>query len=78
MPSLVINAPENQVKSNNKKSFEDTLKSGKGEGYVIYKSILSQIQPGCTVILLCKDNKRRAEGKLIKLEPVTKILNSIM
>ena len=69
MPSLVIHAPEYQVVKVGKKSFVDTFNTGKGEGYAINSTLFRQIYPGCRVILLCKDRKRRAEGELVKLEP---------
>ena len=77
MPSLVINAPQKQVDQNNKKSFGETLKSGLGEGYAINKKIFRRVHPGCIVVLLSKDLKRRGEGKLVRLIPTFKTKNYI-
>jgi hypothetical protein len=77
MPCLVINAPQNQVDQNNKKSFEETLKSGLAEGYAINSNLFKQVYPGCGVVLLSKDLKRRAKGKLVRLNPTYKTKNGI-
>jgi hypothetical protein len=77
MPTLVIHAPETTVISKNAKSFEKTYKDGLGEGYAIYRSIISEVHPGCTVVLLSKDQKLRAEGRLVKRVPTTKTDNGI-
>ncbi|MDI6776422.1 MAG: hypothetical protein QMD03_04135 [Syntrophales bacterium] len=74
MPSLIIHAPEYQVREG-AKSFEDTFRTGIGEAYALNSSILRQvflegmIRPGWRVVLLCKDRRRRAEGELVRLEP---------
>jgi hypothetical protein len=77
MPSLVINAPRNQVHENKKKSFDSTFGTGVGDGYAINRNLFSQIYPGCGVVLLSKDQKLRAEGKLVKLVPSFKTGNGI-
>lgn len=79
MPSLVIHAPEYQVREG-AKTFEDTFQTGIGEAYALNSTIIRQvfpvgermIRPGWRVVLLCKDRKRRAEGDLVRLEPATK------
>ena len=77
MPSLVINAPKQQVILNNKKSFQETLNSGIGQGYAINTTLFRQIYPGCRLVLLSKDQRRRAEGELVKLVPTYKTNNNI-
>lgn len=77
MPSLVINAPKQQVVLNNKKSFQETFGSGIGQGYAIWRTLFNQIYPGCKVVLLCKDERRRGEGILEKLVPTDKTINGI-
>ena len=78
MPSLVINAPEYQLGREDTMSFDDTFKKGMGKGYALNKTILRQlspvemIRPGWRVVLLSKDRKLRAEGKLVKIEPAMK------
>lgn len=77
MVSLVLNAPQEQVNENNKKSFQSIINSRIGVGYVISKGQYEQLYEGCQVILLCKDRKQRAEGKLRKLIPTEKAGNGI-
>jgi hypothetical protein len=67
MSTLVIHAPNYQVILNNKKSFQKTLDDGIGKGYAINQRLLKQIHNGCPVILLSKDEKRRATGTLEEL-----------
>lgn len=75
MATLVIHAPRSTVVSKHAKSFEKTYKDGLGEGYAIYRSIVHEVHPGCTVVLLSKDQELRAEGKLVKLVATTKTDN---
>lgn len=77
MAMLVINAPRWRVQQENAKSFERTFHSGVGDGYAISKNLFDQLSPGCGVVLLSKDQKLRAEGKLIRLVPTTKANNGI-
>jgi hypothetical protein len=72
VPSLVIHAPEYQLGREDTKSFKDTFDTGVGKAYALNRTIYYQIHPGCRVVLLCKDRRRRAEGKLVKLEPAIK------
>ena len=73
MPSLVIHTPEYQLVREDAKSFEDTFDTGVGKAYALNSTIYRQIYPGCRVVLLCKDRRRRrAEGKLVRLEPAIK------
>jgi hypothetical protein len=69
MTTLVINAPKAKAEQEGKRSFVDTLASGVGDGYAIWRSLFAQLSPGCRVVLLCKDAEKRAEGRLVKLEP---------
>lgn len=69
MPALAIHAPDREADGGDKKSFEDTLRTGIGKAYALNKRVLHEISPGCVVILLCKDRKRRAEGRLLRIEP---------
>jgi hypothetical protein len=77
MPSLVIHAPEYQLREGAKSS-NDTFETGIGEAYALNSTILGQlppvgiIRPGWRVVLLCKDKKWRAEGRLVRLEPAIK------
>jgi hypothetical protein len=40
------------------------LLDGKGQGYAIAQNLSAQLSEGCRVVLLSKDQKLRAEGKL--------------
>jgi hypothetical protein len=64
----VINAPKSAVKQGSR-SFQNTFTSRIGEEYAISAGLYSLLSPGCTVALLSKDEKLRAEGKLLKLVP---------
>ena len=78
MPSLVINAPDYQLGREDTKSFKDTFETGVGKGYALNRTILGKVfpegiaRPGWRVVLLSKDRRSRAEGKLARLEPATK------
>lgn len=67
MKTLVIHAPKSKAKDG-KRSFDETVKKQIGDGYAIARNECGLIQPGCDVIVLDNEAKRRAEGKLIKLE----------
>jgi hypothetical protein len=75
MPSLVINAPDYQLPRKGTKSFKDTFETGVGRAYALNWTILQQVipdgavQPDWRVVLLWKDKKCRAEGKLIRIVP---------
>jgi len=68
--TLVIHAPDYRVKKDGAKSFEAVFADGIGVGYAIYPNDINNLNPGCIVVLLRKDRKkRRAEGRLVKLSP---------
>ena len=69
MATLVIHAPKAKVQKNGSRSFEETLRLSVGEEYAIPDVIASRISPGWAVVVLSKDAKLRAEGKLVKLTP---------
>jgi hypothetical protein len=77
MAALVIHAPKEKNQTESKRSFDTTFKSGIGDGYAIWKSLASQITPNCKVIVLSKDERKRAEGVLVKLVPVEKTASGI-
>jgi hypothetical protein len=70
MPTLVIHAPRRAVVAENRRTFESTFEKGVGDRYAIFKRLTRQLHPGCPVILLSKDEKKQAEGTLVKLEPL--------
>ncbi len=72
MVALVINAPKEKTQSEAKRSFRDTFEKGVGEGYAIAMNLFEQCHPSCTVVLLSKDEQKRAEGKLVALVPTEK------
>ena len=67
MPILVINAPKYQAKTNSKRSFSATLKSGIGENYALNKKIRSSALKAKKVIVLDKSAKRKAIGTINKI-----------
>jgi len=77
MATLVIHAPKEKVQQEQKKSFENTMRSGVGEGYAISRDLVAQLSPGCPVVVLSKDQKLRAEGELIELVPTEKANNGM-
>jgi hypothetical protein len=68
MSTLVLNAPKRTVEQGSR-SFESTFQGQVGEDYAIYSNLFEQVYTGCKVILLGRDERKQAEGKLIKLEP---------
>lgn len=77
MTTLVINAPRRTVNSDDRKSFEQTLASGIGDRYGISRASAALCYVGCKVVLLSTDERKRAEGVLLKLEPVDKARNGL-
>lgn len=77
MTTLVIHAPCSKVAQESKRSFEKTLESKVGDEYAIYAHLVSRLNPGCRVVVLDKDQEKRAEGTLVKLEPGSKTDNGI-
>jgi hypothetical protein len=77
MPSLVIHAPHGRVQEENKRSFNETFETGIGDEYAIPSRLAALLSPGCKVILLSKDEQKRAEGELVKLEPRSKANNGM-
>jgi hypothetical protein len=69
VPTLIIHAPKEKVDAEGHPSFARTLDSGVGEGYAISKADAARLGPGDAVVVLSKDERRRAEGRLEKLVP---------
>ena len=78
MSTLVIHAPKGKEIHESKRSFENTIKTGIGDSYAIPQKHYSKIHPECKVIVLDKDRKLRAEGKLEKLVRSGKANNGII
>jgi hypothetical protein len=51
------------------------MKFGIGKGYAIPSTQIGLVAPKCKVVLLSKDQKRRAEGILVRLKPTKKAGN---
>lgn len=77
MKTLVIHAPYEKVAGENKRSFQHTCEHHVGDEYAIPSALVAQINPGCTVVVLSKDERKRAEGKLVKLVPKSKANNGM-
>jgi len=71
MPALVINAPTIEAVVRNARDFDTVLKLKVGEAYCFTSREADEIRPGWPVIVLDRTKHRRAEGKLIRLEPVS-------
>ena len=72
MATLVLNAPTWRENEDGAKSFESMLASGVGAGYAIAASLVTLVSRGCTVVILNKEKGLRAEGTLVRLQPVGK------
>jgi len=77
MSTLVMNAPRAKSEQENKQSFEATFESGIGDGYAISKGLFSRLSAGSGVVLLDKDQGKRAEVMLLQLVPTEKTGNGI-
>jgi hypothetical protein len=72
MATLVIHAPKAMAVQEQKRSFGSTFSSNIGDGYAIAAPLFARLHPSCTVVLLSKDEKRRAEGTLVRLVATSK------
>jgi hypothetical protein len=70
MPTLNLSAPRNKVGQEPYTSFQEILNRRIGKAYFIAKKEYDQLSPGCKVVLLSNDEKRRAEGTLRELRCV--------
>ena len=77
MPTLVIHAPHSQVQQNQKQSFNQTLATGRGDGYAISKRLYDQLSPGDDVVVICKVHQKQAAGQIKELIPTVKSGNGI-
>src|SRR5262249_14010430 len=77
MPTLVIHAPYSQVQQNDKKSFDETVSTGIGQGYAINRSLVQQLSPVDPVVVICKVHQKQAEGRIKQLRPTEKAGNGI-
>ena len=77
MPTLVIHAPDRRAREG-ATSFEQILGIGIGDGYAIWPEYVSRLAEGCSIVLLRKDrNKRRAEGRFVKLDGTGRFINGV-
>lgn len=67
--TLVINAPLYMHTQQGKRSFQQTLALGEGEGFVLTAAQLSQVHSGDPVILLDKTAEHRADGTIGGIVP---------
>ena len=77
MATLVIHAPQATAGTDGKWSFDNTFESGIAKGYAIAHSFWLRSHTGCKVVLLSKDERKRAEGRVVRLEPTEKANNGI-
>ena len=69
MATLYINAPRAKAETDGRRSYEETLTKAIGDGYAIPKADAELCIPGSTVIVLCKDKGKQAQGQLKELVP---------
>jgi hypothetical protein len=69
MPTLIIHAPRYKARQEGYRSFDRTIKRRVGEGFAIPKADFGRLGQGDKVVVLSKDEKRRAEGTLVRLVP---------
>lgn len=72
MPTLVIHAPHSQVQQSQKQSFNQTVATGRGDGYAISSGLFQQLSPGDPVIVICKVHQKQAAGQIKELIPTAK------
>jgi hypothetical protein len=69
MTTLIIHAPREKVEQEGKRSFSQTMRSGIGDAYAIPSDKAHRLRRGDKVVVLSKDERRRAEGYLVDLLP---------
>ncbi len=62
MPTLIIHAPYSQVAQNRKQSFNQTIATGRGDGYAISRNLFGQLSAGDDVVVICKVHQKQAIG----------------
>lgn len=72
MPTLVLHAPHSQVQENQKQSFNQTVATGRGDGYALWRSLFTQLSPGDEVVVICKVHQKQAVGRIKDLRPTEK------
>jgi len=78
MATLFIHAPYRKAPPGQRYSFEHICKTGVGEGYAIWQKWAVIIRRGWKVVLLrCDKDRKRAEGKLVELQPTGIHVNGV-
>jgi hypothetical protein len=72
MSTLVIHAPHSEVQQNQKQSFDQTLATGRGDGYAISSGLFQQLSPGDDVVVIYKVHHKQAAGQIKDLIPTVK------
>jgi hypothetical protein len=75
--TLVIHTPTWRARRDDAKDYERTLASGFGAGYALSRAEAEVCEPGCRVVVLCKDARKRSEGRLKRLVPTEKAGNGL-
>jgi hypothetical protein len=73
----VIHAPRQKAQEEKKRSFQQTFENRVGDEYAIPGHWVALLSAGCKVVLLSKDEHKRAEGKLVELVPRSKANNGM-
>ena len=75
MTRLILHAPKRTTQADEKRSFDRIVATGIGEGYILSRRERELCYPGCQVVILSKDERRRAEGICVKIIPTYKANN---
>lgn len=75
MTRLVLHAPKRTTQTDEKRSFDHIVATGIGEGYILSRREWELCHPGCRVVILSKDERRRAEGVCVNIIPTSKANN---
>lgn len=75
--TLVIHVPASRSQQQQWASFDDTLAAGLAEDCAIYQALHDQIEDGCGVVLLDKEQGKRAEGTMTSIAKTTKAKNGV-
>ena len=60
------------MQQNQKQSFNQTLATGRGDGYAISRGLFNQLSPGDDIIVICKVHQKQAAGQIKELIPTVR------
>ncbi len=77
MPTLFIHVPYSKVEESKKKSFTQTVATGRGDGFAISRGQFQQLKPGDPIVVICRTHKKKAAGQIRELIPTEKAGNGL-